>query len=129
MSNTLGKQMIKIRKAVNDYPKLNEAKKIDASINLKKSMNKCKKKITNYLSLIDNVEAHLTESPTDYDESISEDTFKENMDKIKDIMNILETTNKLTIDEKISLYVDLVKYTNLAKDYLNQKKEVLIEYL
>jgi hypothetical protein len=131
MSNNLEKLIAKIRKAVDQYPELNEAKKIDAAIFLKKSMSKCKKTITNYLGLIENVEAHLTESPIDSDEEINfEKKFRDDMKKIKDIMNVFEIKkDKLTIDEKISLYVDLVKYTNNAKDYLDKKKEVLVEYL
>lgn len=133
MSNNLEKQMNKIRKGVDLYPNLNEGKKIDAAVNLKKSMSKCKKNIVNYLKLVENVEAHLTESPLSAeseDDDTLEQNYKANMEKINNIKIILETNkDNLTIDEKITLYVDLVKYTNYVKDYFDKKKEVIVEYL
>ena len=127
MNNDLGKEMDKLRSSVKKYSDLDEAEKIEEATNLKKHMINCKKSIDNYLKMVDNVEAYLSESPI---ENESEDAFKENLEKINGIKDILEKKkDKLTIDEKIALYVDLVKYTNYARDYLDKKKEVAVEYI
>lgn len=142
MNVNLNNKIIKIRKSVNKYKKLEEADKIDNAIKIKKDLRNCKKIITSYLELIDNAnfdnlsdnnisDNEILDSPSNdpsVSESVDKTKFKYVMDQIRKIKETLDNKD-ITIDDKISLYLDLVKYTNLAKSYLNGKKELTMTYL
>ena len=139
MNVNLNNKIIKIRKSVNKHKKLEEADKIDNAIKIKKDLQNCKKIITSYLDLIDNadnisdndtLDSPSNDTSNDHlaDENINKHKFKYIMEQIRKIKETLDNKD-LTIDEKISLYLDLVKYINLAKSHLNEKKELIITYL
>ncbi len=129
MSKNLEKKFNEIRKLVDNYHTLEDVDKIDAANNIKTHLNKCKKVITDYLKIISNIDDYLSESPNspESDES-DKDLFKYNLDQINKIKILMDKPG-ITIDEKISLYIDLIKYTNFAKEYLDKKKELLVEYI
>ena len=131
MSAKLDKKIIKIRKSVEIYKDLDEGIKIDTAIKIKKDLQSCKKIITSYQNILENTEAHLSEdSPNDntLDDNVLEEQFKYNMEQLDKIKSVLES-NSLTIDEKISLFMDYTKYSNYIKEYLDKKREMVIKYL
>ena len=128
MSVKLDKKITKIRQSVEVYKNLNEGDKIDAAIKIKKDLTSCKKMITTYQNILENTDAHLTEESPNEDDELMEEQFKYNMEQIDKIKSTLEKSN-LSIDEKISLFMDYTKYSNYIKEYLDGKREMIIKYL
>jgi hypothetical protein len=128
MSNSeLDKEMILIRNQVSEYKELNEFQKIEYAAKIKKNMKECKQTIIGYQTLIENTGAFFSESPDDSEDLMTIDWFKSNMDQIKKLELLI--CDASTIDEEVSLYIELVKYTNNVKDYMDQQKALTVNYL
>ena len=118
-------EMKTLRKQIEDYRNLEEHEKINKSIQLKKDINKCKKKINNFLHQINNPSDYLEyslETESDEDGKLTEHLA--NIENIKK-----DFKDNLTLDEKVSLFIDLVRSIDWIEDYLEDKKNITIEYL
>lgn len=128
MSSNLENKIGQIKKLLDQYKNLNESEKINEAIKIKKEIRTCKKIISDYQDLLENTDAHLSEA-SDEANILSEESFKFNMDQLNTIKTTLEVKENLTIDDKISLFLDYTKYSNMIKEYLEQKREMIIKYV
>jgi len=128
MSSNLDNKISQIKELVDHYKDLDESDKINEAIKLKKEIRGCKKIILNYQDIVENTDAHLSETPADVD-TMTEETFKFNMEQLNKIRTTIESNPNLTIDEKVSLFIDYTKYSNMVKEYLDQKREMVVKYI
>lgn len=128
MSSNLDTKIAQIKKLVDQYKDLDESDKINEALKLKKEIRACKKVILNYQDLIENTDAHLSEASEGVD-TTTEDSFKFNMDQLNKIKSTIESKPNLTIDEKVSLFLDYTKYSNMVKEYLDKKREMVVKYV
>ena len=124
----LDKKITDIRVLVDKYKSLDELDKINEAIKLKKEIRGCKKIISNYQDLVENGDAYLSEASDDADIT-SDETFKFNMDQLNKIQTTLESDATLTIDDRITLFLDYTKYSNMIKEYLDQKRDMVVKYI
>ena len=124
MSIKLDNKLVAIKKAVDQYAALDECNKIDEAIKIEKNIQSCKRIIMSYQDMLDVSDVNLSDSPTEN----TEEVYKYNLEQLNNIKTIFETKD-LTIDEKITLFLDYAKYSTNVKEYLEKKRDTVIKYI
>ena len=125
MNNHLNKELYSklqtIKKEATEYEDLDDSKKVDESMKIKDNIKKCKKITNEYISMIDNPHHYLDIDAEDINNIAS---YEECMKIIKDTQN--KINNSKTIDEKVLLYLELMKYISWCEDYLKNRESISI---